>query len=99
MINFPNAVFNEDFDYSDSGEQKEQMLRYMRAYFDLCSEEYYMFTQGHVDDDIWENWKEGMLVAFKRKAFIDAWKNTNKENYKDFSKWISKELLSPSSRI
>ena len=41
-LNFPESINAFDFNYETlSDEKRDKTLRYMRAYFDLCSEEYY----------------------------------------------------------
>lgn len=45
---------------------KEEILRWIRAYYDLCSEEY------HLNKKIWKLWDAGMKDSLKKPAFIDA---------------------------
>ena len=47
----------------------------MRLYFDLCSEEFYLRSQGVIDDEAWMLWIEGMKMAMKREKFKTAWKS------------------------
>ncbi len=49
----------------------------MRAYFDLCSEEYFLYTKGSIDDDTWKEWKSGIEYAFSKTAFSNGWKIVN----------------------
>jgi hypothetical protein len=62
MLHFPESLHHPNFDYDKlNAEQKDEILRYMRAYFDLCSEEYDLHQQKVIDKKVWENWKEGMF--------------------------------------
>jgi len=45
----------------------------MRAYFDLCFEEFTLYEKKFIDNDLWEIWKGGMEVAFSKSAFKQAW--------------------------
>lgn len=49
-LNFPENINEVDFSFDklDKG-TREKTLRYMRAYFDLCSEEYHLYLQKHID--------------------------------------------------
>ena len=49
------------------------MMRNMRAYFDLCFEEWDLHKKGLVDGRFWETWQEGMRTAMSKRAFRDAW--------------------------
>ena len=66
------SVFNRDVDI------------YMRLYFDLCSEEYYLHTKGVIDSVVWGLWTEGIQMALKKKYYKIAWELLA-ENYNDTS--------------
>jgi hypothetical protein len=56
-------------------EKSNQIMPYLRAYFDLCSEEWRLnFIEKIITEKVWKNWEEGMHFVFKKKAFVDAWK-------------------------
>lgn len=42
ILHFPEDINEKDFDYKLSLKEKDKTMRYMRAYFDLCSEEFYL---------------------------------------------------------
>ncbi len=67
-----SSVFNIDVDI------------YMRLYFDLCSEEYYLHTKGVIDDVVWGLWTEGIQMALKKNNYRIAWELLG-ENYNDTS--------------
>jgi hypothetical protein len=63
----------------------------MRAYFDLCSEEYFLHSKGDIDDDTWTEWKSGIEYALSKTAFRIGW-NTIKldtEYYPEFLAFIN----------
>ena len=66
------SIFNRDIDI------------YMRLYFDLCSEEYYLHTKGVIDSVVWGLWTEGIQMALKKKNYKIAWELLA-ENYNDTS--------------
>ncbi len=95
ILNFPENIneVNFSFDKLDM-DIKEKTLRYMRAYFDLCSEELDMFNDGYIEKRIWENWEGGINFTLSKTAFREAWKiiNLDTQFYPDFSKFMQ-ELL------
>lgn len=57
-----SSIFNKDVD------------TYMRLYFDLCSEEYYLHSQGVIDNFVWGLWTEGIKTAMNKEKYQAAWK-------------------------
>ena len=74
---------------------KSKIIKYMRVYFDLCSEEYDLWKAGYIEDRIWYNWQEGIKFAFSKKAFKDAWSIIKLDSiyYPEFTEWILKEIM------
>ncbi|MFB6317293.1 hypothetical protein [Saccharicrinis sp. FJH54] len=92
ILNFPENINEQDFNFEVlDAEIKAKTLRYMRAYFDLCSEEYYLHREGKIDTKVWEEWEGGIKFTFSKKAFKDAWKiiNLDSKFYKEFMKWVN----------
>jgi len=73
MLHLPECVDNKevDFDKLDTA-TKIQTIRYMRAYFDLCSEEYYLQKNKYVDKKIWKEWESGIEYLFAKPIFKNA---------------------------
>lgn len=67
----------------------------MRAYFDLCSEEYFLWKKKNIDKDTWEEWASGIKYALSKKAFQNGWKLISLDTiyYKDFSKFVNEILI------
>jgi len=74
IINFPEDINEPSFDMQalDQGTY-DKTMRYMRVYFDLCFEEYYLHQEKLIDDNIWSTWEGGMIFAFSKSAFKQAW--------------------------
>lgn len=81
VLNFPESINQDDFQLESIKleETKNKTMRYMRAYIDLCFEEYMLHEKGFIDDDLWSIWKGGMETAFSKPAFQQAWKAIQKD--------------------
>lgn len=93
ILNFPENINQQNFNYQDlSEDDKNNVLRYMRVYFDLCSEEYDLYRAGYISERVWKNWKEGIEFTFSKKAFSDAYNIVKMDTiyYPEFTNWISK---------
>ena len=96
ILNLPESIHEECFRFDSlSKDEREKTLRYMRAYFDLCSEEYFLKRQKKLDDAIWNEWKTGMQFAFSKSAFRQAWKilRLDKIYYGEFTKFVNDTIL------
>lgn len=96
ILNFPEEINEPDFDYNKlQTEDRSKVLRYMRAYFNLCSEEFDLWKAGKIEERIWENWKEGIEFSFSKVAFRNAWKLIKFDSYyySDFSTWINNLIV------
>lgn len=92
ILNLPATIHRDDFDYASlSPEAKDKALTYLRAYFDLCSEEYFLKRKQHIDDDTWKEWRMGMEHAFSKPAFREAWRALQLEGiyYQEFTKFVA----------
>lgn len=89
VLNFPEDINAKDFslvgrsDYSD-------VMRHMRAYYDLCFEEWYLHDKKLIGDDFWKVWHDGIGTAVSKAAFQQAWQVMKADtNYgPDFSRFI-----------
>jgi len=92
VVNLPLNIKSNDFSINKlEKKEKEHLLIWLRAYFNLCSEEYYLNKKKLVDSDIWELWELGIHDSLKLIAFQDAWKELKNNEYyeKDFSNYIN----------
>jgi len=102
ILNFPENINEDSFDFDKlPKEERNKTLRYMRAYFDLCSEEFDLWKAGYIEQRIWENWKMGIEFAFSKKAFKDGWKLICLDTiyYPDFVKWIDKVVKADNEKL
>jgi len=72
ILNFPEDINSETFVLNGRDDYSKTM-RYLRAYLDLCYEEWYLNDRALIDNDIWNIWKGGMETAFSKAAFRQAW--------------------------
>lgn len=92
ILNLPLGVDGDGFKISDQPEDvRDKTLRYMRAYFDLCSEEYFLWRNGDLDKKTWKEWEAGIMLAFSKPAFKEAWETLNLDTiyYSQFSDYVS----------
>lgn len=95
ILQFPENINESTFSFQDlkrdDKEVYDKTMRYMRAYFDLCSEEYWLHVRGRIDKETWEEWQQGMLFAFSKTAFRNAWKIIDLDTiyYPDFTSFVT----------
>ena len=80
ILNFPENINEPNFDMS-SQKDVDKTMRYMRAYFDLCWEEFYLHENKLIDEKVWSTWKDGMHFAFSKEAFRQAWVKIKKDTH------------------
>lgn len=91
MMKMPEICFQEEFDYTKLDDKnKDQTIKAMRLYFDLCSEEYFLYLKNKIDQEVWLEWKSGMTYMLNKPAFQIVWEIINFQSgyYEDFSKLV-----------
>jgi len=91
ILNFPETINEKDFSFSDlSPKDRSHTLRYMRAYFDLCSEEFFLWQSKYIGEKTWREWKSGIVYAFSKPAFREAWAIVHKDTiyYDEFALFV-----------
>ena len=84
MINLPVEIKSDSYSLLSVDEKEREILvRWIRAFYDLCSEEYYLNQMGYVDKEVWRLWKAGMEITFSSTSFVDAWKIIQASKYYD----------------
>jgi hypothetical protein len=74
ILHFPENINAKTFKLDKLPKKtRDQTLRLMRAYYDLCSEEHYLHAKHYLSEDFWQLWKSGMRVAFSKVSFKQAW--------------------------
>lgn len=92
ILNFPESINEDDFEFESLvEEERNKTLRYMRVYFDLCSEEYFLWQSKHIDKKTWKEWESGIKYAFSKVAFREGWRRITMDTiyYKDFSSFVA----------
>jgi hypothetical protein len=91
LLNLPENINSDGFSFEKMKKyKKEKTLRYIRAYYDLCSEEFYLKMNRYLSKEVWKLWEAGMESAFKKKAFKEAWNIIQKDTYysKEFENFV-----------
>ena len=91
VLHFPEDVNSKDFKLNKRHKDYSQTMRYMRAYFDLCFEEWNLNQRKLIDLDAWKVWGGGMKTAFGKSAFQQAWKiiiDSNTEYGLEFESFV-----------
>lgn len=93
ILRFPEDVNEQQFVLAGREDYKTTM-RYMRAYFDICFEEWHLHSRKLMDDKTWSIWHGGMKTAFSKPAFKQAWEIVRKDSQfgREFEKFVSDEL-------
>ncbi|TPW23422.1 hypothetical protein FH712_10015 [Marinobacter nauticus] len=100
ILNFPESINEQDFDLEKLPEdQRDRTLRNMRAYFDLCSEEYFLWREGNIDDKTWAEWESGIKFAFSKPAFQQAWQRLRLDTiyYGEFTEFVNGAIYQEST--
>ena len=89
---FPLRVFEPDFTL-DEAEDEEALMVNMRSYFNLCAQEYFMYRQGVIEEEIWHNWEVGLIHCMSLPAFREAYFKLNAMSaYREFHDWLSTKV-------
>ncbi|WNJ17574.1 hypothetical protein [Pontibacter sp. G13] len=91
MLNLPIGIYENNISLSGlEPEERTKTIRYMRAYFDLCSEEYDLYLNKNLEARIWKEWKSGIEFFFSKRLFQECWDIINSDNgyYPDFSQLV-----------
>ncbi len=82
ILNFPESINEKDFDFDKLDiEERDKTLRYMRVYFDLCSEEYcYLWKSSFYDNKTWKEVGEWHKICFFENI-IQKWMGKNHNGY------------------
>lgn len=92
LLELPSNINSKKFSISKlKPPEKEHTIRYLRSYFDLCSEEYFLWKYKNLDERVWQEWKEGIEFSFSRPAYQEAWEYIDPDSkyYTEFYGWIN----------
>ena len=77
-------------------ETQKEIYHFILLYLDLCSEEYYLSTEGSIDKKVWQEWKQGIVYSFNNDYLKAYWKDQDKEYYRSYSsfiKFVNEDIL------
>ncbi len=96
-LNFPENINDPKFKLSKQRKDEyDKTMRYMRAYFDLCYEEWDLNRNKLIDLNAWSVWEGGMKTAFRKQAFQQAWKiiiDSDTEYDKEFESFVTTSFI------
>ena len=70
--------------------------KYMRLYFDLCSEEYHLWKDKAITDKVWKLWIEGMQTECTPPLFKQSWDVLKNYYGQDFQQFFEREIVNHS---
>ncbi len=73
-------------------------IRYIRIYFDLCSEEYHLMKAKEITEDVWTLWVEGMQTALANDIYVEAWEKLKYEYNTDFRTYFEENVVNKAVR-
>lgn len=83
--------------------KNDEAIKYIRSYFDLCYEQYFLNNQELLDPKVWDDWKEGMKYLFSCPAFFDLWRKEYDESKyfeaNGFKYFVENELLKNNMKL
>ena len=79
VLHLPEDINEHGFVLRDHKDY-QQTMRYMRAYFDLSYEEWFLSGRKLIDARFWRVWRVGIKTAMARPAFQQAWKIIKKDS-------------------
>ncbi len=78
-----------------SEQELEASLRTFYNYFDLSNEQAFLAAHRRLQDETWQNWREGIEQHMERPAFVQAWKRLLPDldgSFDDFRTLLPKSL-------
>ena len=88
MVRMPASVYSGQFDTKIT-----EVVGFMRLYFDLCSEEYWLNEEKMLPERTWGIWVERMQTTMNQKPFKEAWKYLSGHYDEKFYRFFSKEIV------
>ena len=84
-------------DLDTSSIDSKDVDKFMRLYFDLFSEEYYLHSKGVIDNKVWGLWVDGISIAMNKQKYKTAWKLLGSyyddENFVHFMNNLAREKV------
>lgn len=87
FMNMPEDI------YDGTANVDTKTKRYMRLYFDLCSEEYHLWQDKVVPEKVWNLWVEGMQIACNHQIYKCSWDALKEEYSQDFMRYFERNVI------
>ena len=85
---WPEDIFN------GTAELNERTTKYLRLYFDLCSEEFYLSQQKDLlPVDVWQYWQDGMKIMMQNELYQKCWQKLKHEYNREFQEFIEMKII------
>lgn len=93
FMNMPDDIYN------GTAKVDTRTKRYMRLYFDLCSEEYHLWREKVVPDKVWNLWLEGMQIACNHRIYKNSWDAIKGEYTREFWHYFERNVINHNKEL
>jgi hypothetical protein len=96
MLHLPLDIEKDDFELNKCKKAEiDQTIRYIRVYFDLSAEEYFLHENGKIEEKVWQEWLQGMKYLINKPSFIRIWDEyyCNTEYYSSFKDFVKSKII------
>lgn len=87
FLNMPDDIYSGEVPIND------RTKRYLRLYFDLCSEEYHLWQDGVIPSKVWDLWIDGMRIAVNHTIYKKSWISLRDEYNEDFKSFFETDII------
>jgi len=104
MSSFPDGAYMLRFDLDQPVKSNEDVRLAVLKYLNMTSEEYYLWRDGYLDDQVWKIWLPEIKRTLRTPLFVREWGTLKREfhSYPDFARFVdeaqSDVLLLPERR-
>ena len=79
--------------YDGTAKVNTATTRFLRLYFDLCSEEYHLWKDKDIPENVWSLWLEGMQKACQHELYKNMWQELKKDYNLDFRSYFEDNVI------
>ena len=87
FLNMPDDI------YDGTAKVNTATTRFLRLYFDLCSEEYHLWKDKDIPENVWSLWLEGMQIACQHELYKNMWQELKKDYNLDFRSYFEDNVI------
>ena len=70
-----NEALNDILERKESAPLRAKEKQTLYDYFNLCAEEHLFFQAGYIDEEVWKQWCQGMLVFESDTQIRELWES------------------------